>query len=93
MFSEYLYVMKLYLTEKQLKTIIKKSALESELSEQDAPSTTTQTTSTGGASQGYPEVGKWESGVTRGPANQLTKSKWSDVVGSILKRGKANPLK
>jgi hypothetical protein len=85
--------MKLYLTEKQFKTIISKSVVDSDLNEQDAPSTTTQTTSTGGVSQGYPEVGHWESGVTRGPANQLTKSKWSDVVGSILKRGKANPLK
>lgn len=89
MFSEYLYVMKLYLTEKQFKTIMSNIDLE----EQDAPSTTTQTTSTSGPSTGYPEVGRWESGVTRGPANQLTKSKWSDVVGSILKRGKANPLK
>lgn len=42
----------------------------------------------------YPEVGHWESGVTRGPANQIdTKSNWSDVVGSKLTRGKANPLK
>lgn len=42
----------------------------------------------------YPEVGHWESGVTRGPANQIaTKSNWSDVVGSKLSRGKANPLK
>lgn len=42
----------------------------------------------------YPEVGHWESGVTRGPANQIdTKSNWSDVVGSKISRGKANPLK
>jgi hypothetical protein len=42
----------------------------------------------------YPEVSHWESGVTRGPANQIaTKSNWSDVVGSTLSRGKANPLK
>lgn len=41
----------------------------------------------------YPEVGKWESGVTRGPANQIAVTKWSDTVGSSLTRGKANPLK
>ena len=42
----------------------------------------------------YPGVGHWESGVTRGAANQIaTKSNWSDVVGSKLTRGKANPLK
>ena len=42
----------------------------------------------------YPEVGHWESGVSRGPANQISsKSTWSDVVGSKLTRGKANPLK
>jgi hypothetical protein len=50
-------------------------------------------TSSSGSKQGYPEVGKWESGVTRGPANQVGVTKWSDIVGSTLKRGKANPLK
>lgn len=41
----------------------------------------------------YPETTKWESGVTRGPANQIGVTKWEDVVGSTLTRGKANPLK
>jgi hypothetical protein len=41
----------------------------------------------------YPETGKWESGVTRGPGNQIGVTKWEDVVGSTLTRGKANPLK
>lgn len=42
----------------------------------------------------YPEVGHWESGVARGAANQISPtSKWSEVVGSTLTRGKANPLK
>lgn len=42
----------------------------------------------------YPEVGHWESGVERGAANQIAmNSKWSDVVGSKLTRGHANPLK
>lgn len=44
-------------------------------------------------SEGYPQVGKWESGITRGPANQLGVTKWSDIVGQTLKRGHANPLK
>ena len=35
---------------------------------------------------------KWESGVTRGPANQIGVTKWSDIVGSKISRGKANPL-
>jgi hypothetical protein len=43
--------------------------------------------------QGYPAVGKWESGVTRGPGNQIGITKWADVVGSKLNRGKANQLK
>lgn len=41
----------------------------------------------------YPETVKWESGVTRGPANQIGITKWEDTVGSSLTRGKANPLK
>ena len=42
----------------------------------------------------YPETGKWESGIERGAANQIAmNSKWSDVVGSKLTRGHANPLK
>jgi len=30
--------------------------------------------------------------VTRGPDNQIGVTKWSDVVGSKITRGKANPL-
>lgn len=55
-------------------------------------SSTTSTTSSSGA-QGYPDVGKWESGITRGPGNQIGVTKWSDIVGAKLTRGKANPLK
>ena len=69
------------------------------LSEQDstadpaaqAPTAGTSDKQAGG--QGYPEVGKWESGIERGPANQVGVTKWADVVGSKLKRGKANQLK
>ena len=48
---------------------------------------------TGGGSTGgskYPTVTKWESGVARGPANQIGNTKWSDIVK--LTRGKANPI-
>lgn len=87
--------MKLQISEKQLKLILS-NQVESELGEQEAPvnpepTAGTSSTQTGG--QGYPEVGKWESGVTRGPGNQVGVTKWSDVVGSTLQRGKGNPLK
>ena len=61
----------------------------SDLIEQDAAPT-------GGDSGGdgtkpdYPTVTKWESGVTRGPANQIGLVKWADIVKVI--RGKANTL-
>ncbi len=63
---------------------------------------TASTTSTASSSQssgtqsskaGYPAVDKWESGITRGPANPIGVAKWSDVVGAKLTRGHANPLK
>ena len=83
--------MKIIINEKQLK------AIKSELSEEGEvdPAAAAPTTGTGstGSKEGYPEVGKWESGVTRGPANQIGVTKWSDVVGSLLKRDKANRLK
>ena len=51
-------------------------------------------TSTSSKPDGYPEVGHWETGIVRGPANQIDdKTKWADIVGSTLKRGKANQLK
>jgi hypothetical protein len=51
----------------------------------------TSATQSGGA--GYPAVSKWESGIQRGPSNQVAVTKWADVVGSKLNRGKANQLK
>lgn len=44
----------------------------------------------GGAKPKYPTVTKWETGVTRGPANQIGLTKWSDIVK--VNRGKANTL-
>lgn len=44
----------------------------------------------GGAKPPYPTVTKWESGVVRGPANQIGLTKWRDIVK--VTRGKANTL-
>ncbi len=87
--------MKLALSEKQynhLLTVIS----EMELIEQSEPPPSEPETGTSGkqaGGQGYPDVGKWESGVTRGPANQVGVTKWADVVGAKLTRSKANQLK
>lgn len=90
--------MKILINEKQLKLILSKNL---EIEEQEAPiagtdpaaAQPTAGTSSSGSKQGYPEVGKWESGATRGPANQVGVTKWSDIVGSTLKRDKGNQLK
>jgi hypothetical protein len=58
-----------------------------ELGEQDAAAAGT---SAGGGGTKYPTVTKWESGVTRGPANQIGLTKWRDIVK--INRGKANTL-
>jgi hypothetical protein len=87
--------MKLGLTEKQYNHLLKVIS-EMELGEQSEPPPSEPETGTSGkqaGGQGYPEVGKWESGVTRGPGNQVGVTKWSDVVGSKLNRGKGNQLK
>lgn len=83
--------MKLQVNEKQLKLIVSKELNEQGETPAAEPAAGTSSTQSGGP--GYPSVGKWESGVTRGPGNQVGVTKWSDVVGSILKRGKSNPLK
>lgn len=78
--------MKITLTQEQLinliELIVKQSTddeVEMEIGEQEGE---------GGSTT--PDVGKWESGVQRGAANQLGATKWSDSYG--LTRGKANPL-
>jgi hypothetical protein len=43
----------------------------------------------GGGSK-YPAVTKWESGVTRGVANQVGNTKWREI--NQITRGKANTL-
>jgi hypothetical protein len=64
------------------------NSVDSELGEQDAAAG--GSSSGGGAKPAYPTVTKWETGLTRGPANQIALSKWRDVVK--LNRGKANTL-
>jgi hypothetical protein len=60
---------------------------QEELKEQDAASTTS-TSSAPSPPAAYPTVTKWESGVTRGKANQIGNTKWE----SGLTRGKSNPV-
>ncbi len=81
--------------EYQIDKIIKilKTTLDSksEFKEQETDSGGgTETTGGGGESPEYPTVTKWESGVTRGPANQIGLTKWKDIV--TINRGKANTL-
>jgi hypothetical protein len=63
-----------------------------ELGEQDdaAAAPAADSSGGGGGKPGYPTVTKWESGVTRGPANQIGLTKWADIVK--INRGKANTL-
>ena len=64
------------------------SSHDSEIGEQDAAAGAS--TGGGGTKPPYPTVTKWETGVTRGPANQIGLTKWKDIVK--LNRGKANTL-
>ena len=87
--------MKLALSEKQynnLLTVISEIELE-EQAEPPAAEPEKGTSDKQAGGQGYPQVGKWESGVTRGPANQVGVTKWADVVGAKLTRSKGNQLK
>jgi hypothetical protein len=88
--------MKIEVSEEQFQRIVKSITEYQEVSEEEGtpdPEPQAGTSSQQSGGQGYPSVGKWESGVTRGPSNQIGVTKWSDVVGASLKRGKANQLK
>jgi len=61
---------------------------ELELDEQDDGGGTG--TSSAGEGAGTASMGKWESGLTRGLANQLAVTKWEDSYQPS--RGKGNPL-
>lgn len=60
-----------------------------EVGEQDSPSGGAPAGG-GGTAAEYPTVTKWESGATRGPANQIGLTKWRDIVK--INRGNANTL-
>jgi len=62
--------------------------IDGELDEQDDAAT--GAASGGGAKPPYPTVTNWESGVTRGPANQIGLTKWGNIVKTT--RGKGNTL-
>ena len=81
--------MELCFTKKQILSLLEQDATADPAAQ--APTAGTSDKQAGG--QGYPEVGKWESGIERGPANQIGVTKWADVVGAKLNRGKANQLK
>ena len=82
--------MKLGLTDKQYNNLL---SLLQEQSEPPPSEPEKGTSDKQAGGQGYPEVGKWESGVTSGPGNQVGVTKWADVVGAKLTRGKGNQLK
>jgi hypothetical protein len=64
---------------------------DGEIGEQDAAAAPAGGGGDGGGDKPlYPTITKWESGVTRGPANQIGLTKWSDIVK--VTRGKANTL-
>lgn len=77
-----------------LKYLIKRAILEEvknkELDEQDTPPADGGDAAATATKPDYPTVTKWESGVVRGPANQIALVKWSDIVK--VTRGKANTL-
>jgi len=61
---------------------------QQEFMEQDSGASTGE--SDDGAGAGTASVGVWDSGITRGSANQIINSKWSDSYPTS--RGKSNPL-
>lgn len=71
---------------------LSKTPQKDEMGEQDAGGGAAASSSSDGSGEKpeYPTVTKWESGATRGPANQIGVTKWSDIVK--VTRGKANTL-
>ena len=67
---------------------ISNSSIKDEVEEQDGGGETS--TDASAVKPDYPTVTKWESGVTRGAANQIGNTKWSDSYK--ITRGKANTL-
>lgn len=80
--------MKIRITKKQYKNL---QALNSEIDEQEI-NTNPENGNKNVESSTKAGSQKWISGIERGPANQIDVTKWSDIVGSTISRGKANPL-
>jgi hypothetical protein len=75
----------------QLMDMLSQTQQKDEMGEQDsAPASGGGASDGGGDKPEYPTVTKWESGASRGPANQIGLTKWSDIVK--ITRGKANTL-
>jgi len=71
-----------------MKRYTPKKDFDGEIEEQDAAPAASG--GGGGEAAEYPTVTKWESGATRGPANQIGLTKWRDIVK--VTRGKDNTL-
>ena len=72
--------MRLIITEKQLRDMVRRGFPNQEISEEgDAAAAAPEA---GTSSDGDTKTGmsKWESGVTRGTSNQIGVTKWSDIV-------------
>ena len=78
--------MRIMVSEKQLQNILSN---QREMGEQEDGTETGTSDSGAGTTAGSK---KWETGIQRGPANQLAVTKWSDTVGQSTTRGKANPI-
>jgi hypothetical protein len=81
--------MKLVISEKQLKAIVSQLNKTQDLTEEGEGEGAPES---GTSSDGEKKTGasKWESGVTRGPGNQIGVTKWADSYK--ITRGRANPL-
>jgi hypothetical protein len=81
--------MKLVISEKQLNELLSQLNHNVEITEQGDGDGAPEA---GTSSDGEQKTGasKWESGVTRGPANQIGVTKWADSYK--ITRGRANPL-
>lgn len=83
--------MQLVITEKQLKRLRSQIVTDQSVIEQETDPSAAAPES-GVSSDGEKKTGasKWETGVTRGPANPIGVGKWADTYK--ITRGKANPL-
>ena len=78
--------MRIMVSEKQLQSILSN---DREIGEQDSGTESGTSDPGTGTTAG---AKKWETGIERGPANQIAVTKWSDIVGQKTTRGKANPI-